>query len=51
MPKADFENYIRFLIRSGEQIKIATQVGQQFISNGKIYYYITRDNFTTDNTK
>jgi len=51
MPKAEFENYIRFLIRSAEQIKIATQVGQQFISNGKIYYYITRDNFSTDNTK
>jgi hypothetical protein len=51
MPKTEFENYIRFLIGSGDNIKAATQVGQQFISNGKVYYYITRDNFRADNEK
>ncbi len=51
MPKTAFENYIRFLISSGDNIKAATQVGQQFISNGKVYYYITRYNFSADNEK
>lgn len=51
MPKTAFEDYIRFLINAGDNIKAATQVGQQFISNGKIYYYITKDNFSTDKEK
>ena len=51
MPRADFENYIKFLIRSGDKIKVSTQVGQQFVSNGKSYYYITRDNFASDTEK
>ena len=51
MPRADFERYIKFLINSGDNIKISTQVGQQFISNGKTYYYITRDNFTANPEK
>jgi hypothetical protein len=51
MPLADFEKYIKFLINSGDNIKISTQVGQQFISNGKTYYYITRDNFTANPEK
>ncbi|MBB5647062.1 type VI secretion system protein TssR [Pedobacter cryoconitis] len=45
MPQADFEAYIKFLINSNEQIKRGTQIGQQFISNGKTYYYITEKNF------
>ncbi len=48
MPKAEFEKYIQFLIRSADNIKINTQVGQQFISNGKTYYYINSSNFTVD---
>jgi len=51
MPRADFERYIKFLISSGDNIKLGTQVGQQFISNGKTYYYITRDNFTANPEK
>lgn len=47
MKTAGFESYIRFLIRAGDNIKINTQVGQQFISNGKTYYYITQENFKT----
>ncbi len=45
MPQLDFENYLKFLISSSERIKRSTQVGQQFISNGKTYYYITEQNF------
>jgi hypothetical protein len=45
MPQVDFENYLKFLIGSSERIKRSTQVGQQFISNGKTYYYITEQNF------
>jgi hypothetical protein len=48
MPRADFERYIRSLISFGDNIKLSTQVGQQFISNGKTYYYITRYNFTAN---
>ncbi|MEN0055479.1 MAG: type VI secretion system protein TssR domain-containing protein [Mucilaginibacter sp.] len=51
MPRADFERYIKFLINSADNIKLGTQVGQQFISNGKTYYYITRDNFTANPEK
>jgi hypothetical protein len=51
MARADFERYIKFLISSGDNIKLGTQVGQQFISNGKTYYYITRDNFTANPEK
>lgn len=51
MSRADFERYIKFLTRSGDNIKIGTQVGQQFVSNGKTYYYITRDNFAEDAEK
>ncbi|KIO76409.1 hypothetical protein TH53_15180 [Pedobacter lusitanus] len=45
MPQADFEAYLKFLISSSEQIKRGTQIGQQFNSNGKTYYYITEKNF------
>jgi hypothetical protein len=45
MPQSEFENYLKFLIGSSERIKRSTQVGQQFISNGKTYYYITAQNF------
>ena len=45
MPQADFESYLKFLINSNEQIKRGTQIGQQFNSNGKNYYYITGQNF------
>ncbi|HMI64192.1 MAG TPA: type VI secretion system protein TssR domain-containing protein [Puia sp.] len=48
MPRADFEKYMKFLIKWGENIKTSTQVGQQFISNGKTYYYITSDNLAAD---
>lgn len=45
MPNAEFEAYIKYLISVSETIKTATQVGQQFVSNGKTYYYITEANF------
>lgn len=45
MPLDQFENYINLLNRSVQQIKRATQIEQQFVSNGKIYYYITENNF------
>lgn len=45
MPQADFEAYLKYLISSSENIKRGTQVGQQFISNGKTYYYVTESNF------
>ncbi|MCX2451695.1 type VI secretion system protein TssR [Pedobacter sp. PLR] len=45
MPLDQFENYIKLLNQSVQQIKRATQIEQQFVSNGKIYYYITENNF------
>jgi len=45
MPIDQFETYIKLLDQSVQQIKRATQIEQQFISNGKIYYYITENNF------
>lgn len=45
MPLSEFENYIRTLNLSVQEIKHATQIEQQFISNGKNYYYITESNF------
>lgn len=45
MPLAQFENYIKLLSQSVQQIKRATQIEQQFVSNGKTYYYITESNF------
>lgn len=45
MPMAEFENYIKLLSQSVQQIKRATQIEQQFVSNGKTYYYITESNF------
>jgi len=45
MPLDQFESYIKLLSQSVQQIKRATQIEQQFISNGKIYYYITENNF------
>jgi Type VI secretion system, TssR len=45
MPLDQFEAYIKLLDQSVQQIKRATQIEQQFISNGKIYYYITENNF------
>lgn len=47
MPRTDFEAYLKFLISSSENIKRSTQMGQQFISNGKTYYYITEQNFVS----
>jgi hypothetical protein len=44
MPQAQFESYIRFLIRSSETIKQSALMNQNFISNGKTYYYITQAN-------
>ncbi|WP_316798428.1 type VI secretion system protein TssR domain-containing protein [Pedobacter frigidisoli] len=54
MPLPQFEAYIKLLSQSVQQIKHATQVEQQFLSNGKTYYYITENNFNpalTPNTK
>jgi len=51
MPQAEFEAYLKFLISSSEQIKRGTQVGQQFISNGKTYYFVTEKNFTPNPEK
>jgi hypothetical protein len=45
MPLDQFESYIKLLNQSVQQIKRATQIEQQFLSNGKIYYYITENNF------
>lgn len=45
MPLDQFENYIRLISQSVQQIKRATQIEQQFVSNGKTYYYITENNF------
>ncbi|MBC6112724.1 type VI secretion system protein TssR domain-containing protein [Pedobacter fastidiosus] len=45
MPLDQFENYIKLLGQSVQQIKRATQIEQQFVSNGKLYYYITEENF------
>ncbi|GGI27597.1 type VI secretion system protein TssR domain-containing protein [Pedobacter mendelii] len=45
MPLEQFETYIKLLTQSVQQIKRSTQIEQQFLSNGKIYYYITENNF------
>ncbi|SES08962.1 type VI secretion system protein TssR domain-containing protein [Pedobacter rhizosphaerae] len=45
MPLEQFEAYIKLLNQSVQQIKRATQIEQQFVSNGKTYYYITENNF------
>lgn len=45
MPRADFETYIKLMNESVQSIKRAGQIEQQFISNGKTYYYITSNNF------
>lgn len=51
MPQADFEAYLKFLISSTENIRRGVQFGQQFISNGKTYYYITENNFVQKTEK
>lgn len=45
MPQAEFEAYLKFLMGSTENIRRGIQFGQQFISNGKSYYFITENNF------
>ena len=45
LPLPQFEAYIKLLSQSVQQIKRATQIEQQFTSNGKTYYYITENNF------
>ncbi|WP_316804310.1 type VI secretion system protein TssR domain-containing protein [Pedobacter nototheniae] len=45
MPLEQFEAYIKLLNQSVQQIKRATQIEQQFLSNGKTYYFITENNF------
>lgn len=45
MPLEQFESYIKLLSQTVQNIKRATQIDQQFISNGKTYYYITEGNF------
>ncbi len=49
MPQAKFEAYLNYLINTTQAIKRATQIKQQFISNGKTYYYITSKNFEPGN--
>lgn len=51
MPRADFEKYLKFLISSSDHIKTGALVSQQFISNGKTYYYITQKNFDANPEK
>jgi hypothetical protein len=51
MPQNDFEAYLQFLIGSSENIKRSVQFGQQFISNGKTYYFITENNFVQKTEK
>ncbi len=45
MPQDKFEAYLNYLINTTQAIKRATQIKQQFTSNGKTYYYITGKNF------
>ena len=45
MPQPDFEAWLKFLMNADSRIKRETQIGQQFISNGKTYYYILQQNF------
>lgn len=51
MPQVDFEAYLKFLIGSSENIRRGVQFGQQFISNGKTYYFITENNFVQKTEK
>lgn len=51
MPQVDFEAYLKFLIGSSENIRRGVQFGQQFISNGKAYYFITENNFVQKTEK
>jgi hypothetical protein len=51
MPQTDFEAYLKFLIGATENIRRGVQFGQQFISNGKPYYYITANNFVQQTEK
>jgi hypothetical protein len=44
MSQAQFEAYISFLVHSSETIKQSALVNQHFISNGKVYYYVTQGN-------
>lgn len=45
MPQAAFEAYINYLIKSRNTIKQQALLQQRFISNGKVYYYITQANW------
>lgn len=44
MSQAKFEAYISFLIHGSEIIKQSALVNQHFVSNGKVYYYVTQAN-------
>jgi hypothetical protein len=45
MPQQAFEAYINFLIKSRNTIKQQALLQQRFISNGKVYYYVTQANW------
>jgi hypothetical protein len=45
MPQAQFEAYINYLIKSRNTIKQQALLQQHFMSNGKMYYYITQSNW------
>lgn len=45
MPQAKFEAYINYLIKCRNTIKQQALLQQHFISNGKVYYYVTQANW------
>ncbi|MBS7566726.1 VWA domain-containing protein [Mucilaginibacter sp. Bleaf8] len=45
MPQQPFEAYISYLIRSRNNMKQQTMLKQHFLSNGKVYYYVTQANW------
>jgi hypothetical protein len=45
MPQAKFEAYINYLIKSRDSIKQQVLLRQHFMSNGKMYYYVTQSNW------
>lgn len=46
MPQQQFEAYINYLVKSRNTIKQQALLQQHFISNGKVYYYITQANWS-----
>jgi len=45
MPQQQFEQYVNYLIKSRNTIREQALLRQHFISNGKMYYYVTQSNW------